>query len=438
MQMVVKYTYILLLLLLANVAISQTCPSQPICAGESYTLTAAAGMSAYQWYNNGMVITNATFQTYIASAVGNYSWAATSALGCRDTSCCTTSLIAGTNCNPCAGNTPQPICAGESYTLTAAAGMSAYQWYNNGVVITNATSQTYIASAVGTYSWAATSALGCRDTSCCTTSLIAGTNCNPCAGNTPQPICAGESYTLTAAAGMSAYQWYNNGVVITNATSQTYIASAVGTYSWAATSALGCRDTSCCTTSLIAGTNCNPCAYQQINVYLADTFYVCPSGTTVLTTASFSSYLWSTGETTPTITQGVGTFTVTVTDNMGCTASSSAMVLEYPAPNATVSSSALGADICTGETVTLTAAFTGPDLGCTVQWQRLINGSWSDIQGETGLVYTSHSLIQNTGYRAKLSCPVNCLYYSDAVTVNVLKPKICLPVKVTRVNKKIN
>jgi len=55
---------------------------------------------------------------------------------------------------------------------------------------------------------------------------------------------------------------------------------------------------------------------------------VCSGTTTTLTPGLFTSYFWSTGDTTAAITQGAGQYFVTVTDNNGCTAVQVATVEE--------------------------------------------------------------------------------------------------------------
>jgi gliding motility-associated-like protein len=59
---------------------------------------------------------------------------------------------------------------------------------------------------------------------------------------------------------------------------------------------------------------------------------VCPNTTTLLDAGSFDNYIWSPGgETSQTISAGAGTYTVTVTDNVGCTSSDEISVTEFPA-----------------------------------------------------------------------------------------------------------
>jgi hypothetical protein len=76
----------------------------------------------------------------------------------------------------------------------------------------------------------------------------------------------------------------------------------------------------------------------------------CKNASVTLTAAGGTSYLWSTGETTqsitPTITNNI-TYTVTVTDNKGCTATTNHAVTVIPESVINISGDL---DICAGET----------------------------------------------------------------------------------------
>ncbi|QDP58182.1 MAG: putative concanavalin A-like lectin/glucanases superfamily protein [Prokaryotic dsDNA virus sp.] len=80
----------------------------------------------------------------------------------------------------------------------------------------------------------------------------------------------------------------------------------------------------------------------------------CAGSSTVLTATSASSYLWSTGQTTRelTVTSG-GSYSVTITDSNGCSATSSIVtVTEHPLPNVEITGTLT---YCAGNTTTLTA-----------------------------------------------------------------------------------
>lgn len=141
-------------------------------------------------------------------------------------------------------------------------------------------------------------------------------------------ICVGESTTITAS-GASTYSWSNGetGSSITVSPTTTTTFTATGTDS------NGCVSAGSTTITV----NALP------TVEITGTLTYCAGGSTTLTaTAGLSSYLWSTGATTQSITVSTaGSYTVTGTDSNGCSATSSAStVTELPLDSATVTYSA--------------------------------------------------------------------------------------------------
>ncbi|MCC6689752.1 MAG: hypothetical protein IT268_11950, partial [Saprospiraceae bacterium] len=216
-----------------------------ICPDETYTLVAQTGLSDYQWFTlsgtTETMIPGATNISYIANAPGTYLWTAKDANNCLVKLCTPVQINASTSCAMCPDTTYQ-ICPGESYTLTALAGMASYEWYtivgSDTLVIAGETNISYITSNAGTYIWKAKDVNGCDVSLCCPVKIVPGTACMPCP-DTPYEICPGESYTLTAQAGLSNYQWYTisgtDTTAISGATNLTYTTTTIGTYIWKAT-----------------------------------------------------------------------------------------------------------------------------------------------------------------------------------------------------------
>ncbi len=141
-------------------------------------------------------------------------------------------------------------------------------------------------------------------------------------------LCNGAALTLTAQSG-SNYVWSNG------ATSQSTMVNAAGSYQVSVTNTSGCRGIS---VPFIVTVQSNPIATITA---AADT--ICPNQSTSLTSSVASSYLWSTGATTQSISAGPGSYSVTVTGAGGCTATSlvqtiSAYSVSTPviSPNGTV------------------------------------------------------------------------------------------------------
>lgn len=71
-------------------------------------------------------------------------------------------------------------------------------------------------------------------------------------------------------------------------------------------------------------------ATPSATVDLGNPVFVCPGETTMIDAGTFDDYNWSPGgETTQIITAGVGTYNVTVTDDVGCTSTDEVSVIEF-------------------------------------------------------------------------------------------------------------
>lgn len=171
-------------------------------------------------------------------------------------------------------------------------------------------------------------------------------------GNTD--ICQGNDVTLTASPG-TTYLWSPGGE-----TTQSITTGTAGSYYVTVGTGSGC--------SSVSNT-------VQVTVTQASVPVITPSGSTTinsgqtvtLASTNANSYLWSTGETTQSITTGTaGDYTVTITDLNGCTATSlitTVTVNQVTTPAASITTSG-GNHICTGDNITLTAS-----AGDSYTWQ---------------------------------------------------------------------
>lgn len=157
----------------------------------------------------------------------------------------------------------------------------------------------------------------------------------------PTTFCSGGSVTLTATAG-SSYLWS------TGATTQSIVASSTGTYSCTVTNSNGCSAS----------------ANQSVTVNLPPTVSIsangptsfCQGGSVMLTASSGSSYLWSTGATSQSITvNATGTYSCSVTNANGCSASANQSVTVNPLPIVSISAGG-PTTFCQGGSVLLTAS----------------------------------------------------------------------------------
>jgi hypothetical protein len=134
----------------------QTATSGATTAGASSTASVTFTDLSNTGLNN--ISVNAAFTNQLACAASPISYNAPA-------DCCPADL---------------PLCPGESYTLTAQAGLTGYQWFLNtgsgAAAIAGANSQVYAnANQLGTYTWTANDATGCPISGCCPIVLVVGT-----------------------------------------------------------------------------------------------------------------------------------------------------------------------------------------------------------------------------------------------------------------------
>lgn len=114
---------------------------------------------------------------------------------------------------------------------------------------------------------------------------------------------------------------YSNYLWSTGATTPSITVKTSGTYTLTVKDATGCSSAVSSQAVIV-----NPLPAATITAGGPTTF--CPSGTVTLTASVGSSYLWSTGATTPSINAtSTGNYTVTVTNSNGCSATSAPMAV---------------------------------------------------------------------------------------------------------------
>ena len=319
-------------------AVPTITPSGPttFCSGGSVTLTSSAGTS-YLWSNG------ATTASINVTTSGSYTVQVTNASGCQSTASVPT--VVTVNALPAAPTiTPggaTTFCDGGSVTLTSSAGTS-YLWSNA------ATTASISATTSGSYTVQITDANGC--TSPFSSPIAVTVNALPATPTItpggPTTFCAGGSVTLTSSAGIS-YLWSNG------ATTPSINVTASGSYTVQITNASGCLSTASAPT--VVTVNALP-ATPTISSSGAVNF--CLGSSVVLTSSTGTSYLWSTGETTQSITvTASGSYSVQVTNAAGCLSASSAPtnVNVNPLPSTPNISAGGPTTFCAGGSVTLTS-----------------------------------------------------------------------------------
>jgi len=342
-------------------------------------------MSSYLWSDGS------TTQSITASTAGNYAVTVTNADGCSATSSAiaiTTSNISTPNITA-SGSTS--ICSGSSVTLSVPTGYASYSWSDGST--TNSISPTNS----GNYTVTVTNADGCSTT---TTATAVTVNTPPTATITSTgtgAICAGASETLSANSGMSSYQWYANGTAISGATSATYTANASGNYSVSVVDANGCSDIS---TNYVI-TNAAPPTATITN---SGSNVLCAGDSTILSAPSgMSSYLWSDGSTSQSLTvAAAGNYSVTVTNAGGCSATSTILAISTSQITAPMIVTSGALEFCQGESVTLGVP------------QGYAGYSWN-----TGTGFSQIVANQSGSYFVTVSNTDGCAVNSDTVTVTV-------------------
>ncbi len=245
--------------------------------------------------------------------------------------------------NATATATPTTICYGDSVILdvTGTPSANVYTW-NNGLgvgqshIVTPMVNTTYIVTA---------SNGGCFAYD--TVDVVVDSVINPAILPTNPSICAGDSVSLTVSGG-NTYLWSNG---MTQGTI-TVSPSVTTTYSVTATSSSGCTGTVSVDVTVEPAVNLNLTA-TQLQLCMGDSSLLVASSTD-----PSSSFQWSGGLGTndsvvvyPSITT---TYVVTGTSSGGCVEIDSITILVDS--NVVVQLSPTAAEICRGESVSLTAS----------------------------------------------------------------------------------
>lgn len=272
--------------------------------------------------------TDATSDSIIVTASGNYSLMFDDGTGCGLQQSNTIAVVIDTLPIPSIGGN-LGICPEGMTTLDAGAGYASYLWSNN------STSQTIDVSAAGGFSVTVTDGNGCSGFSTGVTTFIA---------TPPSPniigvlsFCPGDSTELDAGT-YTAYSWSSG-----ETTQKIFIKTAQTIF-------VTVTDAGGCTGSTNTATNLYPTPLPSIGGNPG----FCPGESTMLTGGNgYNSYSWSTGSLNQSVViNAVGTYILTVTDNNGCEGSNSKSVIEYNPPEPFIAGS-LG--FCGGSSVQLKA-----------------------------------------------------------------------------------
>ncbi|MDX1446260.1 gliding motility-associated C-terminal domain-containing protein [Lishizhenia sp.] len=269
--------------------VQATASDSVLCDGDT-TILSGVGASIYTW-DNGVVDGAELYPT----ATNTYTVIGEDQNGCLDTS----SVIVVVNPNPvvAANASATVLCLGDS-TLLFGSGAVNYFWDNNVV------DSTYNTPQVTTlYHVLGVNQFGCVDTA--SIEITVNNLPNVVANTTADAVCEGDPVTLFGA-GATIYNW-DLGVT----DNQSFVPQVSNMYHLTGTDDDGCVNYDSVFVEV----------YPARTVSVGPDTVICPQDPIMITTDSvFTSYQWSNGSTSQTITSTYqGTYSVEVTDEYGCT-----------------------------------------------------------------------------------------------------------------------
>lgn len=255
-------------------------------------------------------------------------------------------------------NATDPTCLGDSNgsVMASASGGTppfSYSWN------TGASGQTITGLGPGTYTVTVTDSNGCEEEASTTLAPVSNLTIGAFGTHETCPNLNDGFATVTTNNGVPPYTyiWSNGG------STQVLSGLPPGTYSVTVIDNVGCSAT--------ASTVVNAAPDFEIMV-TASTTSTCGTADGVVTASIITgvgpySYMWSTGETTSSISNlGAGTYFVTVTGNNGCQVNGSATVVEPPAVSVSINATDI---VCAGASDGLAEAIvTGGTPPFTYNW----------------------------------------------------------------------
>ena len=342
-----------------------------ICLQSSSQLDANGG-DQYEW-SPSTGLSSTTIKNPIASPAmtTTYTVTITDSNNCTSTS----QTVVSINSLPDAdAGSDAVICNGESYSLNASGGIS-YQWVPstglNNPNIANPISQP---NNTITYTVFVTDINGCTNTDQITLTILNKPTAN--AGN-DHNTCIGQSVVLNASGG-ALYTWSpSTGLNADDVQSPIASPNVTTLYTLTVTSANGCTSTDIVTVNVgncpencddgfdndgDGLVDCDDPDCGPLNPYASPDQSICLGSSTMLNASGGETYLWSPTNTLsdPTIPNPIAVplantvYTVTITDNNGCTVIDQIEIFINNPPNAQVSKDT--ANLCEGGFVNIFAS----------------------------------------------------------------------------------
>ncbi len=348
--------------------------------------TGGTGSYAYSW-NSGSTIATAS-----SLAAGSYTVTVTDGNGCTQTAVAAISSIPAPTINSLTG-TPVSCNGGNNGTATVFAsggtGGLNYSWSNTSAGVTNITGLTQ-----GIYVVSVTDGSGCTAVS--TVNITQPGALVPAASQQTGAGCSNGTAIVNTNGGTVPYVFtWSSGSVLATASGL-----AAGNYTVTVTDINGCTASATANINSIAGPT----------VSIQSTANTCKGkadgSITIITTGTGDTYTWNNGLSGLTISGlDTGSYSVTVTDNTGCTAITSAGITLFSDPLVTAGTNKT---IIEGATAQLTASG-----GITYLW------SPSATLSDSAIVNPIASPSKTTNYTVTVSDAHSCTA-QDSVLIKVI------------------
>ncbi|MFM2206848.1 MAG: hypothetical protein RL213_823, partial [Bacteroidota bacterium] len=304
-----------------------------LCTGQSavFSVSASAGSYpsgntiSYQWNLNGVPVSGATASSYTVSSVSAansgeiYTVSLTAA--CAGTYGVTSSGATLTVNTPASAVISGALsyCAGSSTALSSNSA-SAYLWSPGG-----STAPSISVNSPGTYTLTTTDVNGCTSTA--TATVVENENPSVTASSSNVINCTQPNTTISAIATASSSNTITGYAWSTGQTTADFVSSVAGTYTVTVTQSNGCTASSSVTSTAdlgvpsVSASASNSISFSLPTATISASATASPSNT-------ITSYSWNSGQTTSSFTTSIdGSYTVTVTQSNGCTASASTFVM---------------------------------------------------------------------------------------------------------------
>ena len=370
-----------------------TASASSTAAGCTSTGTATAAISGgtasgYAWSSGG------TTATVSNLAAGTYTVTVTSSAGCTATATTTVGSTGGITLSSSVTNATCGNSNGSATATVTSGTVTGYSWSSGATTATasNLSAGTYTVTATGPGGCSATaSAVVSSNGAPTVTTSSTGAACNSSNGSASVTVTSGTA---------TGYSWSSG------ATTATASNLAAGTYTVTVTGTGGCTVTASATVSASTGV--------LINATSTNTSCGNNNGTATVsvTQGNASGYAWSTGATTSSLTNlAAGTYTVTVNDAGGCSATASVTVGGSGANNVTINSdksimcSTDSAQVCAPSGYATYIWNTGATTACI--YTKLAGNYYVTVTDNGGCTATSNHLAINVHPQPPVSISVN-------------------------------